>query len=170
MEADEHVKEVYAHFGLAIYLAQVLEHGLAVAFLYLDLMPASIGKIRSREEWMSRMDAFMDRHFETTLGKMIRNLAVVTSVPSDLEQLLKLALEKRNWLVHDYFRERAEAFMSESGRERMLHELVEAQELFSAADERLGDVVKPMRLKLGFTDEKLAVALAEYTKMAGNAG
>jgi len=27
--ADEHVKTVYAHFGLALYLAQVLEHGLA---------------------------------------------------------------------------------------------------------------------------------------------
>ncbi|MDP1548243.1 MAG: hypothetical protein Q8L87_19690, partial [Anaerolineales bacterium] len=35
--ADEQIKTVYAHFGLALYLAQVLEHGLANALIYSGL-------------------------------------------------------------------------------------------------------------------------------------
>jgi hypothetical protein len=37
---DEHVKTVYAHFGLAVYLAQVLEHGLVNALVFVDLLPS----------------------------------------------------------------------------------------------------------------------------------
>ena len=36
---DEHVKTVYAHYGLALYLAQCLEHGLANALVYVNLIP-----------------------------------------------------------------------------------------------------------------------------------
>lgn len=37
--ADEHVKEVYARFGLTVYLVQVLEHGLANALVSTELLP-----------------------------------------------------------------------------------------------------------------------------------
>jgi len=39
MEDGEHIKEVYAHFGLAIYLAQVLEHGIVNALVCADFVP-----------------------------------------------------------------------------------------------------------------------------------
>lgn len=43
-------------------------------------------------------------------------------------------LDKRNWLMHNYIRERAEEFMSDTGRQRMLKEIEECRELFQAAD------------------------------------
>jgi hypothetical protein len=153
-DKGEHVKEVYARFGLAVYCAQVLEHGLN-ALVILELIPSRRHLTRSREEWEAEVDAFMDRHFEATMGRMMKNLRDVTPVGTELENLLHDALRRRNWLIHDFFRERATEFMSSSGREQMLHEVDECRDLFQTADERLETVVAPLRRKAGITDELL---------------
>ena len=47
----EHEKEVFARFGLAMYRAQVLEHGIVNALAVLDLIPSRRHLARSREDW-----------------------------------------------------------------------------------------------------------------------
>jgi hypothetical protein len=86
----------------------------------------------------------------------------VTQVDADLDQLLNEALRKRNWLAHDFFRERATEFMSATGREQMLREVDECRDLFQSADKRLEATVEPLRKKAGITDESLA---REYQRM-----
>jgi hypothetical protein len=162
--ADEHVREVYARFGLAVYFAQVLEHGLVNALVILDLIPSRRHLFRSREEWGVEVDAFMNRHFEATMGRMMRNLREATQTDADLENLLRDALRKRNWLVHHFFRERAAEFMSVAGRERMLREADECRALFHAADKALEAVVGPLREEAGITDEFLE---REYQRLLG---
>lgn len=154
-DKGEHVKEVYARFGLAVYSAQVLEHGLVNALMILDLIPSRRHLARSRDEWGTEVDAFMDRHFGATMGRMLKNLRDVTQVDADLENLLRDALSKRNWLVHDFFRERITEFMSTAGREQMLREVDECRNLFKTADERLETIVGPLRRKAGITDDLL---------------
>jgi hypothetical protein len=85
----EHVKEVYARFGVAVYCAQVLEHGLVNALVILDLIPSRRNLARSRDEWGAEVDTFMDRHFEETMGRMMKNLRDVTPVDTELENLLR---------------------------------------------------------------------------------
>jgi hypothetical protein len=165
-DEGEQIKEVYAQFGLAVYYAQVLEHALVNALVYLDLIPSLARRARTRAEWEKEFDSFLNRHFETTLGKMIRNLSSVTAVPSNLEAMLREALAKRNWLAHEYFRERAEQFMSMRGREKMLTELQEVQTLFDGADRSLDEVVRPLREKYGITDEKVAQVTRELLARA----
>ncbi|MBI2509006.1 MAG: hypothetical protein HYV99_03220 [Betaproteobacteria bacterium] len=46
----------------------------------------------------------------------------------------------------------------------MLEELEMTQKLFEAADERLTEVVKPLREKYGLTDERLKPYEDEYLK------
>lgn len=162
VDKNEHVKEVYARFGLAMYFAQVLEHGIVNALVIIDLIPSRRHLVRSREEWASTVDEFMSHHFESTMGRLIRDLRSVTTVPGDLEQLLRDALQKRNWLAHDFFRERSLEFMTTSGRDRMLHDVDECRDLFKAADERLEAIVHPLRVAAGMTDEMLA---QEYKRM-----
>jgi hypothetical protein len=152
---DEHVKTVYAHFGLALYLAQVLEHGLANALMSAELLPRRAGKPFPRKQWEAELDLFMNEQFDKPLGRLVNGLRKVTSVPTDLETLLTTALKTRNFLAHHFFRERAELFMSRGGREKMIEELESAQRLFEAADEKLTEVAKPFREKYGLTDEKL---------------
>ena len=155
-DEGEHVKEVYARFGLALYGAQVLEHGLVNALLMMDLIPTRRHEARSEEEWGKQVDAFVDRHFEETMGRLLKKLARVTETPRDLGSLLREALEKRNWLAHHFFRVRAWEFTNERGREAMIHELDEAHALFRRADQRLTDIVNPVRKAHGITDELLA--------------
>ena len=86
---------------------------------------------------------------------MVRDLKAVTSAPDRVELLFGKALTKRNWLAHHYFRERAEDFVSAAGRDHMIAELEEAQSLVREADAELDDVVKPLRIRYGYTDEEL---------------
>lgn len=42
-DENEHVKSVYAHFGWAMYLVQVLECGLANTMMCAELLPRRAG-------------------------------------------------------------------------------------------------------------------------------
>jgi hypothetical protein len=167
---DEHVKEVYARFGLAVYFAQVLEHGIVNALVILDLIPTRRHLARSASQWGEVVDEFMSQHFEDTMGKMMRDLRSVTSVPGDLEGLLRDALKKRNWLAHHFFRERALEFMSASGRDAMIQEVAECRAVFKSADERLDQIVRPVRVASGLTDEMLAETFRNMQAEAEGAG
>jgi hypothetical protein len=161
-DEDEHHKSVYAHFGSAIYFAQCLEHGLVNALVYVDLIPNHPRPVRSAEEWQRSFDGFMDREFENTLGQLIRKLGRVAALPADLASRLENALHVRNWLAHDYFRERATEWLSREGRERMISELEECRKAFIDADRLLDATFKPVREKYGFTDERLQLKYEKY--------
>lgn len=154
-DESEHVKEVYARFGLAIYWAQVLEYGLVNALVILDLIPSRRHLVGSRDKWEITVDAFMDQHFEETMGRLMKNLRAVSAVPSGLEDLLRDALKRRNWLAHGFFRDRATEFLNPAGRDQMLREVDDCRACFKTADDRLDEVVNPLRKKAGITDEML---------------
>ena len=160
--SSDQIKTVYAHFGLAIYFAQVLEYGLANALMCSELLPRRAGKPVPRKRWEQEFDSFMEQQFKHTLGKLIRLLNSATPVPADLEDILETALIKRNILTHHYFRERAEAFLSHHGREQMIAELREAQIVFERADNRLNQIVELFLEKYGMTAEKLKPFIDEY--------
>lgn len=109
----------------------------------------------------------MDGHFAHTLGKLIKILQKQVTVPAALEKTLGEALRLRNFLAHGFFHERAVEFASFSGREKMIAELKAAQQQFERADRELEAVTKPYRLKIGFTDERLAKAYEEFCDKAG---
>jgi len=88
-------------------------------------------------------------------GTFSRYRITITTLGVDLESLLRNALRKRNWLVHDYFRERAEEFVSNAGRQEMLKEIDECRELFQTADASLDSIVRPLRTSQGITDERI---------------
>jgi len=148
MDEGDQIRDTYAYFGLAVYMAQVLEHGLVNAMLIASI--AGGKKLSSAD-----IDAFMDKKFELTLGRLIRDLRAHITVDDSLAQLLALALEKRNWLAHAYFRERANEIMTEYGRLAMMVELQTARDSFKAADDKLEEIVRPLRDRLGMTEEKI---------------
>lgn len=156
----DHNKTVYANFGLAMFLAQCLEHGLVNALIYLDLIP-NHRTVHTLQEWTDSFDGFMNKQFENTLGQLISRLRKISNVPNDLDSTLTEALKIRNWLAHDYFRERALEFVTEEGRTRMIEELERCQEKIHEADRLLDITVKPIREKHGFTDDRLKKAYEE---------
>lgn len=152
--ANEETKDVYAHFGLAMYFAQVLEHGVV------NTMVLARMKERHRTT-RAEIDSFMDTQFERTLGQMLRELGQHLAVPSSVEPVLRDALKKRNWLAHHYFRQRSVEFMNAKGRSAMLQELREATILFRAADDALSELTREVQLKLGIDDAAIEREMKE---------
>ncbi len=155
MERDDLVRDVYAHFGLAMYLAQVLEHGIVNAMIAAKL---PFRQTVTRQD----IDAFMERQFKKPLGKLLQELTRHITVRGDLERVLTEALAMRNRLAHHYFRERAGDFVTAAGCHGMIGELKEAQQLLMHAEQSLDMVVRPMRRSCGVTDEIIAREVAKF--------
>jgi hypothetical protein len=148
MDQSDQIRDTYAHFGLALYMAQVLEHGLVNAMV--------IARLANGERLSpTDVDSFMDQKFELTLGRLIRDLRVHIPVQDSLAQLLAGALKKRNWLAHAYFRDHSLDFMTDAGRAAMITELQEAKDYFKTADRSLDAAVRPLRDRIGFSDDRI---------------
>lgn len=158
---EEQVREVYAHFGLAMYLAQVLEHGVVNALVILRL-PAKAKMTRQD------IDEFMEGRFQKTLGALLRQQrSEIGSIPGELDSVLRKALRERDFLAHHYFRERSERFVLRDGREQMLQELQGYQKLFEDAEGLLSQALAPFRIRYGVTDEVLD---EEYERVCRSLG
>jgi hypothetical protein len=150
---SEHVREVYAHFGLAVYAAQVLEHGLVNFVVVSRTVGAAFADLDAR-------DGFETELFRATMGRQLRHaLAEAPIADADVE-LLQAALRTRNFLVHAYFRERAADMLSMNGRNRMLVELDRMRDELGAADASLGAVTLALMGQAGLTRDMLEAELA----------
>ena len=148
MTTEEQIREVYARFGLAVYYGQVLEHGIVNALLVLQISKKEIS-------CASDIEIFVDQQFENTLGRLIKNLKSELTLPPGLEERLREALKVRNYLCHNFFRERVVECNSTTGRDKLLSELSDARELLEAADEMLTAVVEPYSESCGLTQERI---------------
>lgn len=169
MNEDDIHKDVYAYFGLAIFRAQVLEHGIVNTLVLCDLIPNRRHLAKSREEWNNQVDQFMDGHFENTAGTLMKALRKATTVSDELEQSLSRSLELRNFLVHHFFRERVASWYTERGRVEMIAELEAAGDQFGETDRLIGATVQSLRDRYGFTQEQ-EEQLMEELKAAAISG
>jgi hypothetical protein len=113
---DPQVCEVYAEFGLAMSVAQLLERQL-VSLVIAAYEPPS-GRITPEE-----YDGLLAKLSKRGLGALIRKLKESLEVPTEFESWLKESLSLRNWLTHRYFADRVTEFQSPDGRSRMIREL-----------------------------------------------
>jgi hypothetical protein len=128
-------KETYARYGLAMYYAQVFEHGLVNAIV---LARQINGRITDVTDW--------DRAFEAEFRRRSSDLARRVGSYSGLDdidrELLRCAVAERNRLAHRFFRDHSEDALSVVGMQRMLDDADNARDLFGRADavcERLCD-------------------------------
>ena len=125
---SEQTREVFAHFGLAMYQAQCMERQLAI------ILASKYGPSPTRIS-RTEFENILEDLFSKTLGQLVSNIKRLSALSEDEEERLKKALEKRNWLAHRYFWERSVEFLSESGRASMIDELQDASFLFATLDE-----------------------------------
>jgi len=165
------IRDVYAHYGLAMYLAQCLEHGIVLALVYAKLLPqvrleAKAAGNFTIHEFERRFDVFMDDHFELTMGGLISRLRNSSKLAATFDADLSKARELRNFLAHRYFRERAEEFISRMGRHSMLAELQDAQRLFEQVDEELKTAADSLASATGIALTNQEKRVAEYMAQA----
>lgn len=147
-DEDDHHKEIYAYAGLALYKAQCLEVEVCNLLVVHEL-------VTNRTITADERDAFINRAERQTLGALLNELRNTITIDDDFEDLLVNALQKRNFFIHEYFRDRIAGFMSADGRDELIQELKEYVSLFDQADNRVQVFTSNARQVLGMTDEYL---------------
>lgn len=158
-DEEVQIREVYSRFGLAMYMAQVMEHGIVNALLVLSLLPSMKG-MADRTSWDEAFDRFYDAELAKTLGNMIRTLEKTGAMPADLINRLRVAKGDRDGLAHRFFREHDLDFMTPQGRKRMIAECENRIELFQALDREVEAIVSVQRARYGITPEWIAEHVA----------
>jgi len=151
---DEHsveVREVFARYGLAMYQAQVLEHGMVNAVVIASILP-TMHQYPDRSSWEDTFEQAYDSELAKTFGNMLRALEPL-ALPDELVSTLRQAKVERDRLAHRFFREHDENFLCKSGRARMIAECEEIIGRFTAVDAELDSFMSPHRERYGITKE-----------------
>jgi len=136
--------EIYARFGLAMYYAQMLEFSIVNQLLALGITD---GIYNTYEE----TEAVVVGLLRATLGDLKQKLADSKLDLTHLDDDLRRALRLRNFLAHNYFRERLLAAELPAGRERMLGELAQAASFLEEMGERLNTLTTEIYEAQGIT-------------------
>lgn len=144
---SEHIKEVYAKFGLAIYYAQVLEHQIVNTLLAII---AKNGEIHSSQE----IDIFFEKNFAHTMGTLIKALTNKKILSEQAIEELRKAKIIRDNLVHNYFKDNIELMVAQRGREKMIDEFDRAVTIFTRVDNILTVFADEIFSNLGITRQK----------------
>ena len=150
MELDSEsrqIREVFASYGLAMYLAQNLERALAMAL-------AVEGKSELMTSW--DYDSRLAEYFLCTFGELVTKFRSSSDdKPPGLSERLDKANDLRNDLAHKFFWDRAIKFNSNEGRSDMLSELYRIKEEFDSLDEELTKLTNERVKWRGYNIEQL---------------
>lgn len=126
LHEENQIKECFAYFGRAIYMMQVVEKGLITVLI-------NTVKYVSK----SRYDELLAEKFELTVGILKRDLSEKGIFDSDTLQKLDQFHNKRDWLAHSYWWDRAVEFSRSDLRYKIIDEL----ELLTSEFEELNSIV-----------------------------
>ena len=147
LDADaQQRRETFARYGLAMYHAQCVEKSLAIL----------VSSVFNKEFLPSPPDQrgeIQNGIFSKTIGRLSKRLEKQITIPPNLGKTLENALQKRNWLAHDYFWERAGELLTNRGREKMITELTDLSDLFSKLDVHLEKIYSDWSHKIGLSEK-----------------
>ena len=152
--SDQEAMTVYAYFGRAIYVSNILEHSVVNAIFVLKLLP-KIRDFGSIDAWGDAVDDFFKLKFEKTFGNLLRELESCNRVTPATMMLLWDAKKVRDFLAHHFNREKSDLFFSQSGRHELIKECENAVRLLDAVDGDLEKEIAPIREALGVDDQWL---------------
>jgi hypothetical protein len=130
-ETQDTLRVLYYEFGRAAEMAQIMEMeagNLALAFVSLAFDPS---RITNDERALLR--AIIDDVNTRTFGNLLKQIRKIGEVSQSLQSIVDDALEKRNFLVHRFFRSHNLQIHSEDGRNNMIANLREIRETLSKA-------------------------------------
>ena len=150
--SEELIKETYARFGLAYYHSECLHRELCHIHAIASFQTSSVIT-------RPRMEEKLAYAYSLTLGQLRDDLKDL--LPEHLFSQLNEGVEKRNFLAHHFWFERAHLMFSAAGLKHLIEELSELSRLFSKLDKQASQYFKPKAQQLGLSDEVLQHALDE---------
>jgi hypothetical protein len=145
-EEQKH-RDVYAQFGRAAYYAQCLEATLTNILVATGSLE---GKSKTEED-VSALEAELQKPLGTLIGKV----RAKHQLPPQTEEMIRKALQDRNFLIHRFFRERSWGFVTTEGRQKLIAELREIESNLHAADKLAVQLCAALGALLGITPQML---------------
>jgi hypothetical protein len=126
--------KVHTRFGLAAQKGTELETGLV-------MLVAQMEQALEREPQLETLLAGLAKSGVLPLGLLISTFGQLYTVPNDdtVMQELERAKKARNYLIHHFYRDRAELFTSPEGCEKLVEILVSIYDDLDAALQQLED-------------------------------
>lgn len=152
---DQH-RLVYSYFGLSIYQVQCLEEAFS-QMLWVDRI------FKKKATSLEEINEIID-NYETskkTMGNFLNEVKQSYELPDVLKDKLDDLLQRRNYLVHKYFKLHIEKFYSEIGQLEMIKFFCDFVDEARAADQALKSYYSIYTDKLGLTEEKIEQLMEE---------
>ncbi|WP_026461357.1 hypothetical protein [Adhaeribacter aquaticus] len=121
-EQDYIVREIFAYYGRAMYLAQVIEKGI-LSILLFNQQKFGITK--------TRYDEFLYEKSSMTFGQLKREIKEIRCFSESELDFIDKFHEKRDFLAHSYWWERTVEFCDENLQTKLLNELDELTVFFN---------------------------------------
>ncbi|RTL90798.1 MAG: hypothetical protein EKK29_01355 [Hyphomicrobiales bacterium] len=160
-DEGKHRKDVFAHLGVAVYKANVFELGLINAIYFAGFVEPRRKGAETREDYEIQAERFLEKLYDKTLGQLLNCFFQYYEVDAALKAQLIEAKIHRNYVAHGFVREKAELFPVKAGRDQLIEKLLQATELFDAADKAVDRLVFQ---RSGTSEEKLNDALGAHLK------
>lgn len=140
---------VYAYFGLAIYFGQCLEETFSI-MLWTDRIYKN--KVNTNKEVNEIIDAV--ENSKKTMGLLINEVKQSYSLPENISNKLKTILDRRNYLVHKYFKLEIQKCYSDLGRKEIIKYFTDFIDDSEELDEQLTEYYKKYTDRLGLTEKR----------------
>lgn len=164
LDDDDKDKEIFAHFGLAVFAAQTLEQQ---AIIMIAICKQAKGRIATPED-VRKLWKDYDLG-SRSLGTLIKEVKEHYNLSDEDLIEVKDVLRLRNYIAHDYFRFNTELFYSESGQKRMIKDFIEFRERVNSLDTKLVQYQKKYVDEIGLTAELITIIMqqtkVEWEKM-----
>ena len=142
---EESINSLLIDLGLAFFMAQSIEFNL-VGLLG---MSKKYGKLESEKN----AHELMTMYFSKTMGNVKRDVSELISISEELDEMLRVALDSRNWLVHNFYREFGASAFSEKYREKARMSLKKARKIFERTNELISEEIILQGKKCGISEE-----------------
>lgn len=93
---EQHIKDVYAHYGLTSYVAQCFEQELVLFLSFVEIFEI-------KKTPPEKRDLIFEKYLSMTCGRLIREVKDLIELEKKQNQIVTTALEKRNYLTHHFF-------------------------------------------------------------------
>ncbi|MDQ2178935.1 hypothetical protein [Marinifilum sp. D714] len=160
LEDDEgKQKLVLAHFGNAVYSSQCLEETFSI-MLWTDRIFKK--KIKTKKEVNTIIESV--ENSKKTMGNFINEIKQSYNLPEPLEKELEIILERRNYLVHKFFKLEIDKMYSDYGRKEIIKYFCNFIDDSKDIDKRLYGYYKNYLDRLGVTEERIEELMIELEK------
>jgi hypothetical protein len=176
MDEEIDMKDVYAQFGLTFSHGVNVEGILANLILTADFVKRmyeeskKAGKpIYDRYTMGRKLEEYLDEQHEKTMGRLIGNKGGVKEfiqLDPALEKRVDDALRRRNYLAHDFWRERGQEALSVKRRAAVFADLKADELFFEELAKDLETVAMDQVRQIGLNADKLKASIDASVKRA----